>query len=380
MNILYFSPYPSHPVAHGNQSTIFQFGRRFQELGHKVHYALLHSNWCRPEDLLDMQRAWDTLDVLPFSNPMWPDRHDIRFDGWYDDGLGETVAGLCRKYQIDVLFCSYVMHSKILEYVPKSVIKVIDTHDKMGGRYAMLRKKGLATEFFSCTPEDEGAYLRRADIVLARRQEEADYFNEVSRTGSAIVVPHIECPNFVQKKFTEVRNVGVVASANRINLAIVKDFLDAVQRRASENQSAITVHVAGQVRELVKDLSPEDAAVFQQPWVKLHGFVPDISGFYRDMDLIVSPVTVGTGINVKTVQAMAYGMPLLTTAWGCKGIETNEPMHEHQDMPTLVDAMFSLQERPAELDRLAAISRGRYRSFFDEGDRALQSIFTRKSL
>ena len=40
-NILYFSPFPSHPDNHGNQATIQKFGRRFQSLGHKVHFALL---------------------------------------------------------------------------------------------------------------------------------------------------------------------------------------------------------------------------------------------------------------------------------------------------------------------------------------------------
>ena len=87
----------------------------------------------------------------------------------------------------------------------------------------------LKTEFFSCSPEDEGRYLRRADIVIARREEEARYFNEVSGQDSAIVIPHVEPPHFLQRSFEGVHAVGLVASANRINLDLVTDFLHAVQ-------------------------------------------------------------------------------------------------------------------------------------------------------
>ncbi len=44
LNVLYFSPFPSHPSNHGNQATIQQFGRLFQSMGHKVHFALLQSH------------------------------------------------------------------------------------------------------------------------------------------------------------------------------------------------------------------------------------------------------------------------------------------------------------------------------------------------
>ncbi len=106
----------------------------------------------------------------------------------------------------------------MLEYVPSHILKVIDTHDKMGGRYDMLRANNQPLEFFSCSPAEEGAYLRRADIVVARRAEEASYFNSVTKRGTAIVIPHVEDPQFLNRRFDKLANVGIVASANRINL------------------------------------------------------------------------------------------------------------------------------------------------------------------
>ena len=379
LNILYFSPFPSHPSNHGNQATIYQYGRRFQSIGHKVHFALLRSHMYDEVAEQAMRATWDTFDFLHNTKGLGSNGTEIPFDDWYQQGLGEEIRILCDKYDIDVVFCSYIFQSKLLEYVPSHILKVIDTHDKMGGRYDMLRANGQPLEFFSCSPEEEGAYLRRADVVVARREEEARYFNSVTGRDSAIVIPHVEDPHFIEKKFGRLANVGLVASPNRINLAIIKEFLETVARFSGKG-CPFTVHVAGQVKDMVEGLPHDQATAFRMPWVHLHGFVPDIASFYGNMDAIVSPVTMGTGINVKTVQAMAYGMPLLTTRCGGKGIETDEIMHNYPDVASLVQGLLSLAGTPNDLNRLAQVSRSRYKTFYGAADKGIAALFGHKKL
>ncbi|MCZ8081339.1 MAG: glycosyltransferase [Rhodobacteraceae bacterium] len=364
LNILYFSPFPSHPDNHGNQATIQAFGRRFKQMGHKVHFALLQSGMYDSKSVKDMQSAWDSFHILPNNRQLRADGREIPFDDWYQPGLGENVQLLCNLNDIDVVFCSYVFQSKLLEFVPAHILKVIDTHDKMGNRYDMLRRNGQPLEFFSCSPEEEGSYLRRADIVVARRAEEAEYFNSVSQKKTAVVIPHFEEPMFVSRSFERLSNVGLVASANRINLAIVLDFLRTLEAGMAGRNPPFHVHIAGQVRDMIRDLPKKDQAVFSTKWLTLHGFVPKIADFYEMVDLVVSPVSMGTGINVKTVQAMAYGMPLVTTSWGCKGIETGDPLHSFASINDLVLALLELHDAPSELDRLARLSRERYQRFY----------------
>lgn len=380
LNVLYFSPFPSHPASHGNQSTIQQFARRFQALGHTVHFVLLQSGMYSADDEQAMHQAWDTLDILPNSLRLASDGQPIAFDGWYEEGLGETIRMLCSRYDIDVLFCSYVFQSRMLEYVPDYILKVIDTHDKMGDRYEMLRAHGRELEFFSCTPDEEGAYLRRADLVVARRAEEAQYFNSVTGRDSAIVIPHVEEPRFIERNFNTLQNVGTVASANQINLAIVRECLEAIDRQLDGKPCPFTVHVAGQVKGMADELPAHERAVFERPWVKMLGFVPDIADFYADMDVVLSPVTMGTGINVKTVQAMAFGLPLLTTVCGSKGIETEDPMHVHEDLDSLAQSLLALAHQPDKLNRLARLSRERYQQFYEDSMHGMTTMFTHSKL
>jgi glycosyltransferase involved in cell wall biosynthesis len=131
---------------------------------------------------------------------------------------------------------------------------------------------------------------------------------------------------------------------------------------------------------MVEELSLAEAKEFRAPWVLLHGFVPDIDSIYLEMDAIVSPITMGTGINVKTVQAMAFGIPLLTTSWGAKGIETDEPMHNYPDVDSLARGMLSLAKNPKDLDRLAQVSRDRYKTFYDAAGAGIATLFGHKKL
>lgn len=363
IRILYYSPYPSHPASHGNRTTIQFFGRIFKEKGCEVHFALLGQDCLKPEDMAVMCKSWDSVSLLPY--PYKDDSHlgiDIPFDGWYENGLGEHIAWLCYQHNIDILFCSYVFQSKMLEFVPRHILKVIDTHDKMSGRYASQKARGVKTEFFSCTPEDEGRYLRRADIVVARREEEARYFNEVSGRNSAIVIPHVEPPHFLERRFERMDAVGLVASANRINLDLVTSFLLAMQ--SQQTVPPFEVKIAGQVSTMIQEVSPDKREVFHLPWVKLLGFVDDIAEFYASVDLVVAPVTLGTGINVKTVQAMSYGMPLVATTFACKGIETGHPMHSLETIEEVAGAVFNVFEHPYVLENLAECSRTHYRKFY----------------
>lgn len=374
LNILYFSPFPSHPNNHGNQVRIQSLGRHFKQLGHKVHFVLLESGMVNENAIKFMRSTWDTFDLLQNSRSLESDGNPIPFDHWYQEGLGEEIAALCRKYDIDLVLCSYVFQSKLLEYVPAHILKVIDTHDKMGGRYEMLRENGQPLEFFSCSPQEEGEYLRRADVVVAMRAEEASYFDDVSGRATSIVIPHIERRRFIDRNFSRIENVGVVASPNRINLAVVSELVKTLVTREQHAPIPFTLHIAGQIREMVRSLPSREQEWFDRPWIKLHGFVPDIGEFYRAMDVVISPVTMGTGINIKTVEALAYGMPLLSTAWGSKGIETSEPMHLHANLDSLSKSLFDICRNPLRLQQLAVASRTTYEKFYNDTVRSIDLL------
>lgn len=63
------------------------------------------------------------------------------------------------------------------------------------------------------------------------------------------------------------------------------------------------------------------------PGVTLTGWVPDIDPFVRQSRVLVVPLRAGSGMRVKILEAMARGVPVVSTSVGCEGIEIEPGRH-----------------------------------------------------
>jgi polysaccharide biosynthesis protein PslH len=55
--------------------------------------------------------------------------------------------------------------------------------------------------------------------------------------------------------------------------------------------------------------------------VHVHGFVPDVRPYFRDASVAICPIRDGGGTRIKVLDALAQGMPLVTTSIGAEGID-----------------------------------------------------------
>ena len=56
------------------------------------------------------------------------------------------------------------------------------------------------------------------------------------------------------------------------------------------------------------------------PKKALHGFVEDLRPLYGSAAVVVVPLEVSAGTNIKVLEAMACGKPVVTTPVGCAGL------------------------------------------------------------
>jgi GT2 family glycosyltransferase len=54
--------------------------------------------------------------------------------------------------------------------------------------------------------------------------------------------------------------------------------------------------------------------------IEVTGYVPDISGYFDNARVFVAPLRYGAGLKGKVLQAMSYGLPVVTTPVGAEGI------------------------------------------------------------
>ncbi len=92
--------------------------------------------------------------------------------------------------------------------------------------------------------------------------------------------------------------------------------------------------------------------------VRLPGFVPDLGGEFDRHAVFLAPMRYGGGIKTKTLDAMARGMPLVSTAWGADGIPLEDGVHGRiADGREFVEATLALLADPDQRHALGTAAR-----------------------
>lgn len=103
--------------------------------------------------------------------------------------------------------------------------------------------------------------------------------------------------------------------------------------------------------------------------IEVTGTVPDVRPYYRDAWLAVVPLRVGGGTRLKILEAMAAGVPVISTALGAEGLRA-KPGQDYLLADTaaeMAQAALALARDPAHHARIASAGRELARSQYDWG-------------
>ncbi|NDV91690.1 glycosyltransferase [Alteromonas sp. 345S023] len=339
-HVLIVSPIPSHPQFQGNSARIFRLNRMFQQTGYHVHFLYFGMEGLSEEQRRDMEQQWDYFHFIkpegPAAEPSFGDYFDI--DDWYDDRVSDYVDELSQQWHFDVCVTNYVWFSKVLDVLPETTQKVIDTHDVFGDRHIVAKEAGLEPVWFYTTKELEAHALARADLVLAIQDEEKAYFESITRTPVEVmgyVVPNQPLVSNKNDKLT----IGYIGSGNPFNIESLRVFQQAVMENPSLMQS-FNFLLGGTVCKAFSEMNE----IFD-----IVGMVDDLDEFYRQIDIAINPMVGGTGLKIKSLEALAYNKPLLATNDAMVGIPSKDPYHKAASIEVMVENLCALDDSRYEL-------------------------------
>ena len=341
--VLIVSPVATHPPYGGNRQRILQIAGLFRANGYEIHLAVGRNR----EISHDAISFWTTIHRLEKS-PHWrPTRKVVPLDSWYHKGLGEEIARLVQHNDIEIVLLNYIFHSRLLDFLPDEVVKLIDTHDVFSDRNKIYHGLNYAGRFFSCSASDEALSLRRADIAIAITHSDAEYFRSIAPTLRVEAIPlklqlkkAVTAQEEVSDK-TKTGKLGMVLSGNDLNLASLYQFVVAVDQHYGE-KPPFTILVAGNIFRRRILPFPHRIARLLRTWITFVGEVPDIYRFYQELDVAIVPVAVGSGMAAKFAEAIAAGVPVLSTKAGSRGHNTTNELHEFETISKLVQSLSAL--------------------------------------
>lgn len=243
------------------------------------------------------------------------------------------MRALVREYaaQTDVVIACLVRMAPYLEEVPRGVRKIVDLCDAVSSevRASIPHRRGIERIFSREEAKRVAAYERalvaRVDEVwLVTRAEVGKICGTRSVPANVIVVangmdvPAEEPPPRRATDSPRLLFTGNLRVSHNVDAARV--LVRRVLPRVLERLPGAHLHLAG--------ADPSSKILeLAGPNVTVHGYVDDLHTFLRTGDVFVAPMRYVAGIQTKILEAMAVGIPVVTTPIVNRGLGANAGIH-----------------------------------------------------
>ena len=254
------------------------------------------------------------------------------------DPVVATVLHLQRSLGPHVLQVEYIWMTRLLPLVCGNVLKVLDTIDVFSSIQQKVRAFGLRD--VTIGPDEEAERLSRADLILAIQDDEQAVLRRLV-PAIPVVAVGVDFNVVSDPHGSRDGQLLIVASNNARNCKGVRDFLRLAWPRIHRRLPDAELVVVGSVATALTDI--------ESPGVTILGPVDDVDARYRNAALVINPVVAGTGLKIKTLEALCHLRPVVTWPAGVEGVQRALVAHclVASDWYDFAEQTISALRRPA---------------------------------
>ncbi len=375
--LLYVTPFALLPAVEGHRKRMAMTFAAIRRAGYEIHILFIprEYGWCElfdPQVYREMMAAADLTFFCHAQTPVAPAADVYTLDEWWPAHANEFCRWVFANHGYEMVFCNYVFMSRVFELADRSIAKVIDSHDLFADRKQLLIDNGLKPEFFYTDRDSELRGMERADLVLAIKEQEAEYFRRNSDVR-VLTLPYYQDTSAGAvrpgaRRAAEPVRFGFFGSPNSINVKNILEFIAHLERRRPAAGYRFELWLYGSLCRRIPQTMPD--------FVKIGGLVDTVDDFYQAVDAVINPQYFSTGLKIKVAEALAYEAPLICHRHSFEGF--GAPLHPAQDcadFDALISAMDAAAADPAylaEIGRAAAAVQSR---LVDECRRQLDRVF-----
>jgi len=243
------------------------------------------------------------------------DRHSERMDlewSFCPDALCRLALFLDGALEEPAVFITnYVWTTRYLSSLRPETLSVIDTHDMFSSKTEKVESLGVEGEL-QLSAEQERDLLLRGDALLAIQAGEAAAFRKLLPERRVITAGvDFDCRMQPFRDGTDAPVLALIGSANAMNVKGINDFFRFAWPIIQRDQPGVTLRVAGAIGQSI----PRDMSGVE--WV---GVLDSLEEFYAGCDIVINCTPAGTGLKIKTIEALAHGRRVVAWPLGVEGV------------------------------------------------------------
>ncbi|NEU14574.1 glycosyltransferase [Methylobacterium sp. BTF04] len=188
---------------------------------------------------------------------------------------------------------------------------LIVMHDLFSSRVSRFDKIGALDSVALLDPDEEYALLAQADGIVAIQRAEAETVGARLPNQSVILAP-MAVSVVAEAAPGDDGSLLFVGSNTAPNIIGITWFLTSVWPAILKRCPTTRLRLVGSVARGLVDLPAG---------VTCLGVVADLTPIYQSTAIVISPLTVGSGLKIKLIEAMGFGKAIVATSMTVEGVE-----------------------------------------------------------
>jgi glycosyltransferase involved in cell wall biosynthesis len=283
----------------GGSLRMFRLLKILRRLGYKVSFAPISAELLQPY----------TSDVRGLGVEVLPTPDDLR------SHLAATAPEI-RAVLVSRWHTAWHVYDLIRSSAPGAplIFDTVDLHFRRSEFEAQIADDPGVSADAEHVRHRELEMVRLADFTLVVSTDEKELLEALAPGARIALLPNIHDADPTQSGFDERSGLLFVGNMkHQPNADAVTWFVDEVLPLIHSHRPDVQLHLVG------SRMTPEIEGLDGDA-VRVHGWVPDLRSQYEARRLAVAPVRYGAGMKGKVTDALAHGLPVVSTSIGVEGM------------------------------------------------------------
>ncbi len=374
--ILIVHSQPFLPMSKGSDKVIYEYCELLKNKGCELHYCYFGDEHPTKE-FIDffgakvyhykkrLRDKYSTANICRKIRLKLANKYKV--DDYYPIGIENLINKLNIEFGFDYCIVNYITLTRLFEKVDIQR-KVLYSHDAFTNKKEWLKVQNF---WFSLSPNEEAKGIRRCTDIISIQKNESILFRYYNPNAQVYTV--YSPFRFTKQRICNNKNILFIAGGNQLNYNGIVWCIEKILPLVLETEHSARLIIGGNICQMIEKYASDN--------IILHGFVNNLVDFYAMGDIVINPIYQGTGLKVKTFEALSFGKIVIAHRHSADGIfqEESAPLYladNNIEFAGLLIRALKLEDRQTKSDESLKYIQRLNRYVSSEYDKLLEDFNT----